>query len=68
MKSDDLAIISSEENCPEENFHDCSDLENDVGNFESKKVPQDWDKKVGLSYSSVMEIFCFCALNASFLF
>ena len=48
MKSDDLASISSEENCPEENFNDCSDLENDVGNFESKKVPQDWDKEVGL--------------------
>ena len=65
MKSDDLASISSEENCPEENFNDCSDLENYVGNFESKKVPQDWDKEVGLKLLSVMEIFC--ALNASFL-
>ena len=33
MKSDDLAIISSEENYPEENFHDCSDVENDVQGF-----------------------------------
>ena len=48
MKSDDLASISSEENCPEENFNDCSDLENYVGYFESKKVPQDWDKELGL--------------------
>ena len=48
MMSDDPASISSGENCPEVIFNDCSDLENDVGNFESKKVLQDWDKEVGL--------------------